>query len=163
MNNKWLTIKQLDKQLKAWQAVNSQYIRPRAGWVKTLRVALSMTTAQLGHRIGVKGGRISQLEMAEVEDAVTLHALRKVAEGLDCELVYAIVPKNHSTIDSIIKKQAEKVAVEKIKIIDHMMSLEAQSLSKEALADQKKDLIKELTENPNKHLWDQDIEVKGTS
>ena len=52
MNSRWLTIKQLDKQLKEWQAVNKKYGMPRTGWVKTLRLALSMSAEQLGSRLG---------------------------------------------------------------------------------------------------------------
>ncbi|NNM58871.1 MAG: mobile mystery protein A [Legionellales bacterium] len=162
MQNQWLAIKQLDKQFKEWQAVNAKYKRPRAGWVKTIRVALSMTAEQLASKVGVKGGRISQLEKAEIEDAVTLGALRKVAEALNCELVYALVPKNSLTLGNIIKRRAEQIAEEKINTVAHLMSLEAQALSKEALTEQKHALTKQLTENFNKSLWVNNESVQGS-
>ncbi|MBY0544807.1 MAG: mobile mystery protein A [Gammaproteobacteria bacterium] len=161
MKKQWLAISQLDRQFNEWQAINAKYKRPRAGWVKTIRAALSLTTEQLASRIGVKGGRISQLEKAEVEDAVTLRALREVGEALNCELVYALVPKNSLTLSNIIKKRAEQVAEEKMNTVAHLMSLEAQALSKEALNEQKHELAKQLTENFDKNLWVSNELVQG--
>lgn len=157
MLNKWLAIKQLDKQFKDWQYVSKKYGKPRVGWVKTIRTALNMTTEQLGKKIGVKNGRISQLEAAEIEDTVTLKALRNAAEGLNCELVYAIMPKNNLTLEQMIRTRAEKVSARKIAIIAHMMSLEAQSLSKDALAEQKTELEKSLMESISKDLWNEQV------
>jgi predicted DNA-binding mobile mystery protein A len=153
MKNQWVMIKQLDRQFKNWQEISRQYKRPKPGWVKTLRVALNMTGTQLANRIGVKGGRIHQLEQAEAHGVVTLQTLEKVAEALDCELIYAIIPKNGLTLEDIIKNKAEQIANEKINMIAHTMSLEAQSLNKELLAEQKNELAKQLAEQISKSLW----------
>ena len=74
-------INQLDRQLKEWQVVSQQYGKPRAGWIKTLRIAQSMSAEQLGATLGLSRGRIHQLEKAEIDDAVTLRTLREAANG----------------------------------------------------------------------------------
>ena len=159
MNSQWLMIKQLDNQLKEWQVVNSKYGRPRFGWVRTLRVALSMTTEQLASRLGVKRGRIAQLENAEICDRVTLRALKDAAEAMECEFIYAIVPKKFSTLESIVKTRAEQVAQEKVSIVAHTMSLEAQSVNSTQLENQKNELAKDLVEHMNKKLWAQEYKT----
>jgi predicted DNA-binding mobile mystery protein A len=153
MNNRWLTIKQLDKQLKEWQAVSKKYGRPRAGWVKTLRVALSMSVEQLARRLGLTRARIAQLENAEIHDAVTLRTLREAANAMECEFVYAIVPKGDSTLENIIKTRAEQVAKESVARVAHSMSLEAQSVDADTLKNQKEELAKSLMEHLNKKFW----------
>ena len=153
MSNHWLTIKQLDKQLKEWQAVSKQHGRPRTGWVKTLREALWMSAEQLANRLGLTRSRIMQLENAEIHDAVTLRTLREVANAMECELIYAIVPKNNNTLEQIIKTKAEQIAEERITRVAHSMSLEAQSVDTDFLKKQKIELIKYLLENPNKKFW----------
>ena len=153
MKNQWLTIKQLDKQLKEWQAISKKYGKPRAGWIKTLRVALSMSAEQFADRLGLTRGRVNQLEKSEVHDAVTLWSLKEAANALGCELVYAIVPKGSSTLEDIIKTRAEQVAKERVARVAHSMSLEAQSVDADTLKSQKDVLAKSLMEHLNKKFW----------
>jgi predicted DNA-binding mobile mystery protein A len=153
MKNQWLAIIQLDKQLKEWQTINKKYGMPRAGWIKTLRVALSMSVEQLASRLGLTRGRINQLENAEVHDAVTLRTLKEAANAMGCELIYAVVPKGNSTLEDIINKRAAEVAQERIARVAHSMSLEAQSVDAEILNIQKDELFKNLVDHLNKKLW----------
>lgn len=149
-----LTIKQLDNQLKEWQTLKIRYGRPRAGWIKTLRAALCMSAEQLAKRLGLTRGRINQLENAEVRGAVTLRALNEAANALECELIYAIVPKANSTLENIIKTRANEVAKEQVARVAHSMSLEAQSVDADMLTIQKDELTKNLIEHlSNKKLW----------
>jgi predicted DNA-binding mobile mystery protein A len=153
MNKQWLTINQLDRQLKDWQAVNHKYGKPRAGWIKTLRVALSMSAEQFANRLGLTRGRVNQLENAEIHDAVSLRTLKEAANALGCELVYAIVPKGNSTLESIIKTRAEQIATERVTRVAHTMSLEAQSVDSNTLQNQKSELTKNIMEHLNKRFW----------
>jgi predicted DNA-binding mobile mystery protein A len=153
MNNQWLMIKQMDKQLKEWQEIGKKYGAPRMGWIKTLRTALSMTVEQLATRLNLSRARIAQLENAEINDAVTLRSLREAANAMDCELIYAIVPKNHSTLESIIKARAAQVAKERVARVAHSMSLEAQSVDEGLLKKQEGELSNLLTIRLNKKLW----------
>lgn len=153
MNNRWLVIKQLDQQLKEWRAVSKKYGVPRAGWVKTLRSALNMSADQLAERLSLSRSRVTQLENAEIHDAVTLRSLKEAANAMGCDFVYAIVPKNSSTLESILKEQAKKVAEERIARVAHSMSLEAQSVDATHLKKQKEELTKNLLEHLNKKFW----------
>jgi predicted DNA-binding mobile mystery protein A len=161
MNNRWLTIKQLDKQLQIWRKANEQYIKPQVGWVKTIREALSMTTEQLAERLNLKRGRVAQLEQAEIEGAITLKTLTKVADALGCELVYAIIPKREKNLEEIINAQAEEVATRRIKTVSHTMSLESQGIDEKIIKKQKKILIRKLAENFDKKIWEQPIQGKS--
>lgn len=153
MNSRWLTIKQLDQQLQEWQAVSKKYGVPRAGWVKTVRTALSMSAEQLANRLGLTRSRITQLENAEIHDAVTLRTLKDAANAMGCEFVYAIVPKNQMTLEDIIRKRAEQIAKERVTRTAHSMSLEAQSVGTYILKKQKDDLTESLMKHLNKKFW----------
>jgi predicted DNA-binding mobile mystery protein A len=154
MNNQWLTIHQLDKQITDWQILKEKYGQPRSGWIKTLRVALSMSAEQLAKRLGLTRGRINQLENAEIHDSVTLRALKEAANALGCELIYAIVPKGNSTLETVLKNRASQVANEQVARVAHSMSLEAQSVDEDTIKIQKEMLTKSLLENLNKKLWE---------
>jgi len=161
MRNPWLTIKQLDRQLNEWQAVSKRYGRPTAGWVKTLREALNMSAEQLAQRLGLSRSRVVQLENAEIHDAITLRTLRETADALECELVYAIVPKADSTLAQIIERRAEQLANERVARVAHTMALEKQALDADILKDQKWNLAKNLAENLNKKFWASDKKNKS--
>src|ERR1700730_5919753 len=84
-------IRHLDQRFKvlrplAWNP------RPSKGWIRAIRDALGMTSAQLAHRLGVSQPRIIELEKSEASGTVTLNTLQRAAEALGCRLVYALVP-----------------------------------------------------------------------
>ena len=58
---KQLKLRQLDSSLRPFQSVRSVPL-PRLGWLAEVRKALGMTTAQLGHRLGVTKQRVGALE-----------------------------------------------------------------------------------------------------
>lgn len=153
MHTRQLAIKQLDKQLKEWQTTRNQFGKPQAGWIKTIRCALCMSVEQLANRLGLTRARIVQLEKAEANDAVTLRTLRKAADAMECELVYVIVPKGKSTLETIINNRAALIADERISRVAHSMALEKQSLDENTLESQKQALARSLAEHPDKKLW----------
>lgn len=151
MKKHFLMLKQLDRQLNEWRNLAIRFPRPRVGWVRSIRKALGMTTEQLANRLGLHGGRIVQLEHAEVQDAVTLRTLRAAAEVMDCELVYAIVPKH--SLEDTLKAKAFKLAAEQVKRVGHSMALEDQAIEEQLQKEQIEQLAEELLEGSLKKLW----------
>jgi predicted DNA-binding mobile mystery protein A len=150
MKNRKLFLKQIDQQLSKWQIIKKLPI-PREGWIKTIRKALGMTTIQLAAKMGVYHTRISTMEQAELQKAITLNTLNEVANNLNCDLIYAFIPRN--SIKNILKYRAQKIALQKIAQVSHNMSLEKQSLTKKQQQEQYQLLVKELLDGNPKHLW----------
>ncbi len=138
MNNQWLVIKQLDRQLKDWQLIGRKYGLLKEGWVKSLRKVLGMTAWPLVKRLGVVRSRIVQLENAEKHGAITLRTLEKAAEAMSCELVYALIPKDGKTLEDILVARAAEVVEATITNVSHSMFLEKQSTPKNQEHEQKK-------------------------
>lgn len=116
---------------------------PKEGWVRTIRKALGMSGAQLAERLGLSRNRISVLERKEVEGEITLNQLRNLAEQLNCDLTYALVPRK--PVDKIIEDRALQIATQNLDSNAQNMFLEAQSIDKKAqsrlLAKAKEDII----------------------
>ena len=91
------------------------------------------------------------MERMETEDRITLKQLRRVADNLDCQLVYALVPR--TSIDSMIEKQAKKKAKNLVIKADTQMKLEAQQLSDEALKTQIKQETDRFVREMPRDLW----------
>ena len=99
--------KQLDKQFEVWDTVKS-LSEPGEGWVKLIRQALGMTTYQLAKRLGVNQSRVIKLERATKDHTIKLDTLARVAEALECQLVFALVPK--TSLKKTVELQAYKYA-----------------------------------------------------
>src|SRR5271156_7078401 len=82
--------------------------RPPKGWLRAVRDALGMTTAQFARRLGVSQPRIVELEQSEASGGVTLNTLQRAAEALGCRLVYALVPEQ--PLAETVRERAELVA-----------------------------------------------------
>ena len=87
-----LQLHQMDALLETWSAAKLS-ARPRAGWVRAIRESLGMSAAAFARRLGMTPAGVRKLESAEASDSITLASLRKLAQTLDCELQYALVPR----------------------------------------------------------------------
>ena len=79
--------------------------QPREGWIRTVRMALGMSGAQLSRRLGNTRTIASYLERSELDGKITLKKMQQTAQALGCHFIYAIVPQ--TSISEIIEKQAE--------------------------------------------------------
>lgn len=68
--------------------------RPPTGWLRAIRETSGVSAGELGRRLGVSRQLPLQFERAEATDTITLKSLRAVAAALDCDLVYALVPRD---------------------------------------------------------------------
>lgn len=117
----------LDKTLSAYR--NAPRRRPGKGWIRAIRDALGMTAEQLGERMGVSQPTVQGLETSEADDAIQLKTLRRAAEALGCELVYALVPKE--SLEATYNHAARAVARRELGQVSHSMALEGQAVDDE--------------------------------
>jgi predicted DNA-binding mobile mystery protein A len=153
MNTKFkrLLLKQVSEQLAKF-SILKELRTPASGWIRTLRSALGMSMSQLANRLGVSQPRIHAIERAEVDGTITMNTLRKVAEALDCELVYAFIPREG--LEAMRQQQARSVAEKLMDRVSHTMALEKQEVSKETTEFQLQELINELLNEHPKKLWE---------
>ena len=145
--------RQLDKRLNPLRDSNS-LTRPPRGWIKAIREALGMTTAQLAQRIGVSQPRVVAIEKAEINASITLDSLERAARAMDCRVVYALVPIK--PLDDLVKERARIVAKKRLQSAQHSMALEAQSVEKSDEEEQLKHLIERLIKKAGSELWKDD-------
>jgi len=154
MWDKDLKIKQVDNLLKNIEPARS-IKRPKKGWLQLLRSTLGMSTRALAERCGLSQSRISLIEKGEIDGTLTLNTLEKVAEGLDCELVYFLRPKQGQTLEELRERQAEKKAQLLNQYTEIHMSLEQQPTSS-AFQKSTQDKIKsDLLQKWPRDFWDE--------
>ena len=144
--------KHLDKKLNSLRNLDA-LLRPPRGWIKAIREALGMTTAQLGRRMGVSQPRAVTIEKAEVSGSITLDSLERAAHALDCRLVYALVPRE--SLEAQVQQRARDLAKKRLGAISHNMALEDQRLSEDDEQTHLERMIDELRNTPGSKLWDE--------
>jgi len=145
-------IRHLDKRFTGLRRL-AQSPRPPKGWLRAIRDALGMTTAQFARRLGVSQPRIIELEQSEVSGSVTLNTLQRAAEALGCRLVYALIPEK--PLAETVSERAELVAERQLKAVEQTMRLEDQSVKGTTAAkDLRRQFIDELLRRPAR-LWDE--------
>jgi len=143
--------KQLDKRLNILQ--NTDILtRPPRGWIKSIREAIGMTSAQLGKRLGVSQPRVYGIEKAEASGSITLESLERAAQALDCRFVYAIVPRK--PLEFLVEDRARELAKKRLRAISHSMALEDQRVDEADEQDHLKMLTQKLLHQPGSALWE---------
>ncbi|MEP2679652.1 MULTISPECIES: helix-turn-helix domain-containing protein [Roseobacteraceae] len=78
--------------------------KPEKGWIATMRLALGMSAEQVAKRKGVSRNAVYQAERSEMDGAVSLKQMEKIAQAMGGKFVYAIVPD--APIEQLKHKQA---------------------------------------------------------
>ena len=91
-----LALRQLDATLQPAAALRA-LTRPKPGWAAAIRRALGLTTRQMAKRLGLSQSSYADAESNEAREAISLKQLRRIADALDCDLVYALLPRRPLT------------------------------------------------------------------
>ncbi|MBU6213543.1 MAG: mobile mystery protein A [Actinomycetales bacterium] len=124
---------------------------PRDGWIRTLRTALGMSAGNLAARMGTAESTVLRMETSETRAAIRLDTLRRAAEALDCDLVYALVPRRG--LAETVQAQAERRAAMSLAPVQHTMELEAQTVPASLTEDLFRQEVEAWQRRPG--LWDE--------
>ena len=141
---------QLDKRLGSLKTFSASAM-PKQGWIKTIREALGLSSAQMGKKVGIDQSRISRLESAEKEGNIRLSSLQKIAAGLNMKFVYGFVPEE--SLEQMVRDQATKIALKRLAQLEHTMKLEKQGLSPEEQKKALTGMIEKILIDPPKDFW----------
>ena len=128
---------------------SKRYTTPVHGWIKAVREALGMSTAQLAKRLGIKQPSLVALEQSEAKGTIELATLRRVAVALDCTLVYALVP--NKPLETMVSERAREFARRRRGPVEHSMLLEDQKVNTKSSEARLDELVRET--NP-RLFWD---------
>jgi ABC-2 type transport system ATP-binding protein len=84
-----------------------------AGWLRALRQMLEIPVDEFAQRLGVSRREIFRLEKSEEESRIQLGTLRRAAEALDCELIYALTPRQGTLGEMAAVRGAAREAARK--------------------------------------------------
>lgn len=122
--------------------------KPLQGWIKTIRELLGMTTVQFSKKLKISQPRL--IFMEKNEKNLKLSTMEKIADELNCDFVYALVPREN--INDIIYNRAKQKALEIVTKVNKNMSLENQLSDNNAILEE---TIEDLLHNKKiSKIWD---------
>ena len=139
----------LDGRFEAFGSA-TRYSPPARGWIKAVREALGMTTAQLATRLRMKQPSIVAIEQSEAKGTIELATLRRVAEALDCTVVYAFVP--NKPLEAAVRNRARAFLRRRRGPVEHSMLLEDQKVEGTDSEARLEEIVRET--NP-RLFWDE--------
>ena len=145
-----LRLRQVDSRLKRWRRFD-QESPPKGGWLRTIREALGMTTAQVARRLGVTQQTVAKLEKSEAAGTISLESLARVAAALGCKVAYAVISRQ--SLQKVRRVRAQQLATALTRKVSHTMKLEAQGVRARELERQRKLLAEELLRGNSRKLW----------
>jgi predicted DNA-binding mobile mystery protein A len=120
-----LRLHQIDRSLEPF-AGTAAVTRPRRGWLRSVREALGISMREVARKMHKTPQTVASFEKSEAANRITLQTLQHYAETMDCELVYAIVPKAGS-LRQLAEKRARHTAERDVRAVEHTMALEDQA------------------------------------
>ncbi len=151
MDQRLLTLSQLDRTAARLKAAGT-LSAPTKGWIRTLREALGITTAQLARQLGLRQQSIVGFEKREPAGEITLKQLRKIADALDCDVICAMVPRK--SLRERVERRAADLAKLEIASVAHSMALEAQGTDPRLKADRIEQRKRVILDQRWSRLWD---------
>jgi predicted DNA-binding mobile mystery protein A len=117
--------------------------RPSRGWLRSIREALGLSLEQVGRKSRNTRQDVLAFEKAEASDRITLASLRKIADAMGCNLVYALVPKE-GTIEQLAERPARDEAAKRVLAVEQTMALEGQGAGrvKEKIEEETRRILK---------------------
>jgi transcriptional regulator with XRE-family HTH domain len=108
----------LESQLRPLRAARKAR-RPTEGWLRAMRLATETPVREVAEYMRFTEKMVYQLERSEQVETITLERLGEMARGLQCDLVYGIVPWHQSLVDRAMetvekelwRKRYERVGV----------------------------------------------------
>jgi hypothetical protein len=76
----------------------------REGWLRDIRLALGVPLPEVVRKSGIHRSEIYREEGREVRKRISLWTLERMADALDCRLVYAVIPKRGSFEDLSLRR-----------------------------------------------------------
>lgn len=151
MYKKSLQLQQLASKMEAFNPLKNVAIPP-TGWIRAIRLALGMSSQQLGNKLAITRQGVQDMERREKDGSITLKSLNEAAKALDMKLVYGLVP-NDDSLEALIDRKAKELAMQIVLRTSNSMRLEDQENSEKRIKKAIEERAEAIKRDMPKNLW----------
>jgi predicted DNA-binding mobile mystery protein A len=118
---------QIERRLKILRTAAPHSRITTGKWLSYIRSCLGVSLNTLASRAKLSTATVQQIEARERTGSVTIATMQKLASAMECEFIYAIVPKDELTV--FLKNKAQAKASLLLEEANVHMALEAQEVN----------------------------------
>ncbi len=156
MANRTVARRNLDRRFESLRHLANEP-RPHKGWIRAIRDALGMSSAELGGRLGISQQTVAEFERNERQGTIQLETLRRVADALECEVAYFLIPRQG--LEEMVQERAIEKAGTYLADVSHHSRLEDQQLEDTRELQQIRDLAAQFVDR--RGLWSERSDETG--
>jgi predicted DNA-binding mobile mystery protein A len=108
--------RKLDEEMRPFRRAGLD-LSPTNGLLRAVRTALKIPIEDIAERMGVTRSVVFDLEGRELTNGATLRSMSRMAEAMDCKMVYGIVPKWGLTLERLAEERLWRSTLAKRKSI----------------------------------------------
>lgn len=79
--------------------------------LKTAREKLMLSTESVGKKLNISRAALCRFEQREAMGTISIDSLEKIANAMNCELIYEIKPRNEKSFEDLIWEQILPIAL----------------------------------------------------
>jgi predicted DNA-binding mobile mystery protein A len=125
---------------------------PHEGWLKTIRNSLNIPLSYLSRKLDISTTSVFDLEKREAHGSITINKIKIMAEAMDCEFHYFLIPRNRS-LEKLMYEKAKIKALKNLAPIQQTMLIEDQEVNKDRFKILLEEEIARLIEKNSNEIW----------
>ncbi len=94
----------LDVEMKPFRLAGTEKHATQAV-LRAVRKALRMHSPEIAARMGMSQSAVFDMESREANGTITLRAMARLADAMDCKVVYGVVPKGGRTLEELYQER----------------------------------------------------------
>jgi|ERR1039458_485425 transcriptional regulator with XRE-family HTH domain len=99
-----LARKKLDVEMRPYRRAGMEK-NPTNGLLRAVRQALRVPVPEIAKKMGVNRSVVFYLEAREHTNTITLRSISRMAQAMDCKVVYGIVPMGGKTLEELAEER----------------------------------------------------------
>ena len=99
-----LARRKLDVELKPFRQAGLDK-HPTEGILRAVRKALRIRSHEIAEKMGHARSVVFAIENRELKGTLTLRAMDRMADAMDCKVVYSVVPKGGRTLEELYEER----------------------------------------------------------
>jgi len=97
-------LRRLDRELRHFRLA-AKVKDPTEDLLRAVRQALGIPMAEIARKMKSNPSVIFRLERSQARGTISLKALVRLADAMECEVVYAVVPQDGKTLEQLAERR----------------------------------------------------------
>jgi len=99
-----LARRKLDRELRLYRLAGKEK-SPTQVLLRMVRQVVGIPISEVARKAGMDRSAVFRLENGEARLSITLRSMKRIADALDCKVVYGLVPRDRGTLEEIAERR----------------------------------------------------------